>query len=140
GNPIGIDRIVVQPLGFEKNLVTVARGEPYHLVLDRGAVARADALDLPRIDRRAVKIGADDGMGGIGRAGDVTDRLRRRDCLGQEGKRRWRVIAALNIESAAIDCPPVEAWRRAGLQPAEAKAEPGEAFGEADRRLFADTA
>ena len=38
----------------------VAIGEAVHLVLDRGAVARADAADLAREKRRAIEIGAND--------------------------------------------------------------------------------
>ena len=67
---VGIDRVVVQPLGLEENLVPVAFGEPHHLVLDRRAIARADAFDLARIDRRAVEIGADQIVRGRRRAGD----------------------------------------------------------------------
>src|SRR5262245_51696073 len=69
-DPIGIDRVVIQPLGLEKNLVSVAIPEPNDLVLDRGAIARPSARDLPRIHGRAVDIGPDQIMRCGGRAGD----------------------------------------------------------------------
>src|SRR4029077_15485042 len=44
GDAVGINLLRVQTLGLYKNLVRVLVREPHHLVLDRGAVARADAL------------------------------------------------------------------------------------------------
>ena len=64
--PFGIDRVVVEALGLEEDLVRCAVGEAHHLVLDRGAVARTDALDLAGIHGRAMEVGADDGVGGLG--------------------------------------------------------------------------
>ena len=59
---VRVDRVVVQPLGLEEDLVPLALGEAHDLVLDRRAVARPDAGDLPRVHRRAVQVGADHGV------------------------------------------------------------------------------
>ena len=64
---VRIDRVVVEPFRLEEDLVPLALGEAHHLVLDRRAIARADAGDLARIHRRAVEIGADHRMRRRGR-------------------------------------------------------------------------
>ena len=77
----------VPPLGLEEDLVLLAVGEADDLVLDRGAVARAGALDLARVHRGPVQVGADDVVdGGVGR-GDVAVELRLRRS-GRSGTRR----------------------------------------------------
>ena len=62
---VGVDRVVVEALRFQEDLVAVAVGEAHHLVLDRGAVARPAALDGAGEQRRAVDVGADHRVGGI---------------------------------------------------------------------------
>src|ERR1700740_1499595 len=57
---VGIDRRVIEALGLEEKLVAVARAEADDFVLDRGAIARTAARNLPRIHRRAMYILADD--------------------------------------------------------------------------------
>src|SRR5206468_9672307 len=52
-DPVGIDRGVVEPLRLQEYLVAVAIAEADDLVLDRGTIARATALDLTGIHRRA---------------------------------------------------------------------------------------
>src|SRR5436305_1076877 len=54
---------VVQALGLEENLVRAALSKAMDLVLDRRAVARARALDLSRINRRAREICRDQLVG-----------------------------------------------------------------------------
>jgi hypothetical protein len=60
---VRIDGGVVEPFGLQEDLVTVAVAEANDLVLDR-TVARAAALDLAGIHRRAMHIGPDHLMGG----------------------------------------------------------------------------
>ena len=62
---VRIDRGVVQPFRLKENLVPVALAEADDLVLDRRAIARAAALDLPGIHRRAVHVRPDDVVGGL---------------------------------------------------------------------------
>src|ERR1051326_6233671 len=70
GNAIRIDRVVVQALGLEENLVPIAIPEPDDLVLNRGAVPGATTCDLPRVHRGAMNIVPDQTMCGSGRSGD----------------------------------------------------------------------
>ena len=138
-DPVGIDRVVLQPLGLEKDVVARAVGEPHHLVLDRGAVARAGALDAPAIERRAVEIGADHRVDGRGGVGDVARTLRRRDLLGEGGEGRRRIVAVLDLEPAPVDGAAVEARRRPRLEPAE-RERSGQAVREADGGRLPDPA
>src|SRR5438045_539275 len=118
----------------------LALRETHDLVLDRWAIARADAGDLPRIHRRAAKIGANDGMRRRGRHRDVADDLRRLDAVGNERERRRRGVAGLHIEAGPVDRAAVEPRRRPGLEAPERKAVTGERLRQAERRLFADPA
>src|SRR5262249_60358246 len=86
-NAVWIDRVIVEALGLEEDLVALALLKANHLVFDRWTVARADALDRARVHRRAGEVRLDDGVGGLGRVRDVADDLRRDDPLGQE--REW---------------------------------------------------
>ena len=83
-DPVGIDRVVVEALGLQEDLMPGTAGEPHHLVLDGGAVARADAADLAGIHRRAGEIGADDGVGRLGGGGYPAANLCVLDTLGKE--------------------------------------------------------
>jgi hypothetical protein len=75
-DPVRIDRRIVQPLGLQEDLMAVALAEADDLVLDRGAIARAAALDLPGIHRRTMHIGPDNGVRSLGGAGDAALNLR----------------------------------------------------------------
>ena len=59
GHAVDVDLVRVQSLRLEKELVLRLVGELDDLVLDRRAIARPDALDLPGIHRRAVDVLAD---------------------------------------------------------------------------------
>ena len=134
---VGIDRVVVEPLGFEKDLVARTLGEAHHLVLDRGAVARPGTLDAPGIDRRAVEIGADRVVDALVRPGDVAVDLRRGDPFGEGREGHRRVVSGLAFETFPVDGAPVEPGRRAGFEPAEREPGPLQGLGEADRRRIA---
>ncbi len=62
-NAVRINFRRFKPFRLEENLVAVALGEADDLVLDRRTVARADALDDARVERRAVEPAADDVVG-----------------------------------------------------------------------------
>ena len=96
---VRIDRRIVEPLGLEKDLVPVALAEAHDLVLDRRAIARSAALDLPGIHRRAMHIVADDLVGRVGRAGDAALDLSVVDALGQ--RRRTAPAARRRAASRA---------------------------------------
>ena len=120
---VRIDGVVVEAFGLEKDLVAAALLEAHDLVLDRGTVARADALDGAGVHRRAGEVALDDGVGrGIG-VGDVAGDLRRRDRLGEEREGPGRAVAVLHFESVQANGAAVEAGRGAGLEPAHGEAE-----------------
>jgi hypothetical protein len=50
----------VAPFRFQEELVALLVGEANDLVFQGGAVARADALDPPAVERGLVQVGADD--------------------------------------------------------------------------------
>ena len=94
-NTIGIDGMIVQPFRFEENLMFGFIGKPNHLILDRRAIARTAAINLPAIHRCAMQIIADDFMGFFGRVRHIARDLRYRNFIVQERKRIWRVITGL---------------------------------------------
>ena len=96
-NAVRIDRGVVETFRLEENLMAVALAEADDLVLDRGAIARAAALDLPGIHRRAMHIGPDDRVRRLGGAGDAALDLRVLDPLGQHRERLRRLVAGLHL-------------------------------------------
>ena len=97
---VGIDRLVVEPLGLQEDLMPRLVGEADDLVLDRGAIARAPALDLAGIHRRAMQIAPDQLMGRRCRRGDVAGDLRRGDPRRQKGEGLRRISPGW-ISSAA---------------------------------------
>ena len=139
-DPVRIDRVVVEPLGLEKDLVAVAVAEPADLVFDRWAIARATALDLPRKHRRAVKIGANQVMSRRGRARDAAAYLRILDLAGQSRERLRRRVARLHLQRRPVDGPTVEPGRRPGLEPTERKAVPLQCRRQAQRGSLAHAA
>src|SRR4029453_18242757 len=114
-----IDGVIIEPLGFEENLMRRAIAKTMDLVLDRRAIARPRALDLPGIHGRALDVRRDDVMGLSRRMRDVAADLgvgngRRQD---REGHRLRS--PGLPLEEVAGNGPAVEPWRRPGLEAAE---------------------
>ena len=120
--------------------MAVAIAEADDLVLDRGAIARAAALDLAGIHRRAMHIGPDHLMGRRRGPGDAALDLRRRDPVGHDRKRLRRIVAGLHFDRGPVDRGAIEPRRRAGLEPAERKAGAFERGRKAHRRRLADPA
>src|SRR3954453_16316022 len=118
--------------------VTVA--EPDDLVLDRGTIARATALDLAGIHRRAMHIGPDDFMGRRRRPGDAALDLGRRDPVVQDREGLWWIIAGLHFNRGPVDARAIEPRRRSGLQPSKCKAGALERGREPHRRRLPDPA
>ncbi len=92
GDAVRIDGGVVEAFRLEEDLMPVALAEADDLVLDRGAIARTAARDLAGIHRRAMHIGADHGVGRLGRAGDAALDLRIGDLVGQRRERLGRIV------------------------------------------------
>src|SRR5690348_11656198 len=98
--------------------MAVLASEAMDLVLDRGTVARANALDYPRVHRRAVESSANDLVGTRVRVRDPAWQLsgvhfRTAD----ERETRGRVVPGLLLHHRKIDRASIDAGGRPGLQP-----------------------
>ena len=76
---VRIDGVVVETFRLEEDLMPLALLEAHHLVFDGRAIARADALDVAGVHRRAGEVRGDDGVGRFRGVGDVAGDLRRGD-------------------------------------------------------------
>src|SRR5712671_5449227 len=83
GDAIGIDDWVIEALGFQKYLVSVALSKPHDLVLDGWTIPRPTTLDLSGIHRRAMHVGPDNCVRGFGGAGEAALYLPIFDSAGQ---------------------------------------------------------
>src|SRR5258707_1352676 len=77
GDAVGIDFVRIQTFGFGKDLVRLLVRESHHLILDRRAVARANAFDQPGEQGRARGGGTNDVVSPLIGRGDVTGKLAR---------------------------------------------------------------
>ena len=109
--------------GFQKDLVPFLVGKAHHLVFDGRAVARSRALDDARIQRRAVQVGADDGVRLFVGIGQIAGRLRLRHPLRQVRKGIDARVAVLPLAFRVVDGAPVHAGGGARLEPPHRKAE-----------------
>ena len=115
-------------------------GEAHHLVLDRGAVARAGAVNRALVHGRPVQVLADDAMRLGGGVGQVAARGIFEGFIGQEGKGHDRLVALLRLHLRKIDRAAVHAGGGAGLKPSHLEAQVDERLGEragADQSLRA---
>ncbi len=142
---VGVDLAAIEAvggLGLQVDLVTLLVREPDDLVLDRRAVARADALDRALVQRRPVQVGADEVVGRRGRVGDPARPLgqRRRRAVVIEREPRRRIVARLPLERRVVDGLAVDAARRAGLEPRQRQAQPRQRARQRHRRRLAGPA
>ena len=72
---VDVDLVDVEPFGLEKQLVPLAMREPHHLVLERRAVARADAADLAVEERRLANVLPHELVDTVGRVQQVAINL-----------------------------------------------------------------
>ena len=111
------------PSGSRKIWCRSLSGKPDDLVLERRAVARTDAANLPVEQRRAVDVRAHDRSHAIVRVQQVAVDLRPTDRARQEREGHRRIVAALDGERSVrdatleVDARAIEPRRRAGLQP-----------------------
>ncbi len=111
-------------------------GEFDHLVLDRGTVPRADALDLPAVERRSVQVLPDDRVGsGVGVAHVAEDPVLDGPLRPErEGDRV--VVPRLGSEGLPVDGVPVEPHGGPRLEAQGAESECLQVPGEVDRGRF----
>src|SRR4051794_33824179 len=130
--------------------MAVALPEFDDLVLDGRAITRSAAGDLAGIHGRTVDVLANDRVRRRSRPRNAALNLRRRDPVGENGKRLRRIVAGLHCERRPVDRAAIEAGRGAGLQPTEGESRSLQSGGESERRrpppptrpelLFADVA
>ncbi len=103
-DPVRIDGVVVQPFGLQEHLVAGLVGEAHHLVLDRGAIARADPRGAAAIDSRFRQPLGDDPVRGLVGVGDAAGDLRPLDgaASGTE-KGVGRLVAGLHLQPVPGD-------------------------------------
>ena len=118
-NAVGIDERIVEPLGLKKDLVRVAVRKTLHLVLDRGTVARAPALDRAGKQGRPIEIRRDDVVRARIRPRDRAARAAAAECRRRAPTCVQTVcVARLLLEPRPVDGAAVEPRRRPGFQPA----------------------
>src|SRR3546814_14858885 len=86
-DPVWIHRRIVETFRLQEDLMLAAIGKTHHLVLDRGTVARADGLNLARVQRRPVEVLPDQSVACRRGLRDMATELRLRDGAGQGGER-----------------------------------------------------
>jgi hypothetical protein len=97
---VRIDLVRREPLGLEEHLVRVAMREAHDLVLDRRAVARPDAFDDARVQRRAVERAADEIVRRRARVRDPARQLRGMHVArSHEREHRRGIVARLHLEA-----------------------------------------
>jgi hypothetical protein len=122
GNAVGVDLVGIQAFGLHEDLVGVLVGKAFHLVFYGGAVARTHAIDGAGEHGRLAHVGANNVVGALIGPGDPAGHLSGM-LIGRTdiGENRRRVVAGLFVQLAEIDAAPVDARRRAGLEPAYPK-------------------
>ena len=108
--------------------------EAHHLVLERRAVARADAGNLPVEERRLRDVLAHQRVHALRRVHQVTGNLRTIDRAAQKREGHRRIVPALLREAREVDAAPVQSRRRAGLQTSPGEAERLQRLREITRR------
>ena len=97
--------------------------ETEDLVFDGRAVAGTAALDLARVEGRAMDILLDERVRSFIRERDVTGQLRLRDLLGLKTERGGVLVAVLRCELRKINALRVEARGSAGLKALDLEAQ-----------------
>ena len=137
---VDVDLPDVPPFRLQEDLVPLVMRKPHDLVFERRTVARADAFDLPVVERRTVDVGPHEVVRALRRMRPVADDLPPLDGVRQERERHRLLVAAGFFEAAEVDAPAVEARRGPRLQAAARQTEPLERLGQALRGRLAHPA
>ena len=133
---VHVDLVGVETLGLQEKLVVRLVRELHDLVFNRRAVARADTLNLPGIERRAVNVLANHAVRFVVGQGNPADGLFLRNGVRAEAEGRGHGIAGLHFELRKVNGAAVEARRRSGLQAAHFKAHAAQRFAQHHGRWF----
>ena len=116
GKALHVNFLGIQPHGLQKQLMARLVRETYHLILNGGAIPRANALDHPAVKRRAVQILPNDFVRFIRRIGQVAHGLIGRRALCFKRKGNDLLFAALLFQPGKIYRTAVNTGRRAGFE------------------------
>ena len=119
GGTLQIHLFGVLAAGFHKNGVAVLARKAHHLVLDGGAVTRADTLDHAAVQRAALDVVQNDLVGLRVRVGDPAFHLVVHGGVGHEAEGLQLVVRVtrLTLQPAEVDAAPVHTGGGAGLEP-----------------------
>ncbi len=118
-HPLHIHFIRVRAFGLHKKLVAILVGEADDFILNRRAIARADAVDFSGKHRSAVEIFADDAMRFLIRVREIAIAPVPVFGVVQKGKRMVPGIARFDLHMFRAKRTPVDAARRACLETQE---------------------
>ena len=108
----------IQPFRLKEDVVAVLGDKTVNLVLDRRAVARADAVNHAGIKRRTIQTGTDDLVCALIGAGHPAGQLAQGGLrAAEEGKKRQRIVRMLLAHDRKIDAARIEPRRGSGFQP-----------------------
>ena len=113
--------------------------KPHNLVFDRGAVTRANAIDVTAIHCGTIQIIANNLVCLRVRVRDATCNLPERRAFGHKRKQRWIFIRRLLIEFIPSDRPAVEPWRCPGFQPTKRQVKAIDPFCQTGRGVVTHT-
>ncbi|AUW45057.1 hypothetical protein CUJ84_Chr004755 [Rhizobium leguminosarum] len=139
GNPVRIDRVIVQSLRLEKDLMSIPLSKFHQLVFDRRAITRPDALDLPGIHCRAHNVVDNDAVGRFGRPGHPAFDLWRGNRVCHKGEGDKLLVSSLSTDGLPVDRLSVQPGGCAGLQTSQPQSKAGEGCRQSDRRRFTHT-
>jgi hypothetical protein len=135
---VRIKLVAGESFRLDEDLVTRFSREPMHLVLDRWAITRADALDHAREHWGAIEAAADDLVGSLVRMRNPAGELPRvHFTSAHERKDGLRLVARLLLHDTQVDGSRIQARGRSGLKPADGQTDVTQAMREAHGRRLA---
>ena len=137
GRTLQIHFLGVLPARLHEDGMPVLSCKPHHLVLNRRAVARADALDHAAVERAALDIVQNDPVRLRVGVGDPALHLVVHRGIGHEAERLKLIVrvAGLAFQLGEVDAPPMHPGRRTGLEAAQRQTGGFQALGEGVGRV-----
>ena len=122
--PLQVHFLSILTAGLDKDGMALLLLKAHDLILDGRAVARANALNIPAVERRAVEIVENDLVGlGVGVGNVAVDLVVHRHAGHKAERLQLAVrVAGLTLKLVKVDAAAVDAGRCAGLEPAQRKA------------------
>ena len=139
GSTLQVHFLGVLTAGLHKDGVAVLARKAHHLVLDGGAVTRADTLDHAAVQRAALDVVQNDLVGLRVRVGDPAFHLVVHGGVGHEAEGLQLVVrvAGLTLQPAEVDAAPVHTGGGAGLEPPQGQTGSLQALGQGIGRVHA---